>query len=224
MTILFNFKALLMVAFAFAVVCGLEKLGVHASNVLGLVVLVLLDLGVRHRNRKARPMPLAYVHPRTGGHLFFIPVWLAGCAGLAVATFGALTADPRQARLDADNTVLLATKAGGSGYSAVLLDVLNQVLDQKTGIKDAHVFSKVEDDRVLVLVQIPELKKFAPAARGQLLGLIKSTTDASFPSKKAYIGLRGAFAYGATRAGDKEDIDTVADESLLFDFYGPKSK
>ncbi|HEV7671402.1 MAG TPA: hypothetical protein VGS22_23025 [Thermoanaerobaculia bacterium] len=75
--IIFNFIGIGMVAIGFGVAFGIGSLlGLTAEGPLMMIagpLLLVLDLGYR-----AKKQPPNWFHPRSGGHLFWLPVWIWG--------------------------------------------------------------------------------------------------------------------------------------------------
>ena len=168
--------------------------------------------------------------------VFFIPLAFIGLL-LAVAAVPmfvlervakARPQDPRAAMLDADEATLRSVRAGGdAALSGEILDHLQSIVDTgEAKVEDYHVFTRLSPDAVLVLVHVPNLRQYKPAAREQLLAFIEGMllAEERTQGKKVYIGVKGRVAYGALRApNDLTDTGAAVSERSLYDFYGPAS-
>ncbi len=89
---------------------------------------------------------------------------------------------------------------------------------------DYHVFTKLGDGNVLVLIKSPNLKNLEMPARVALLHTIEAilTSQPQSKGKQQYIGVKGQITFGAIRVPpDQIKTGSVLVESPLYDFYGP---
>lgn len=164
--------------------------------------------------------------------LFFIPLPFAavpiGLLAFPMMLFEAMArnrpVDPRDNLLSADERVLDSTLVGGDAVlSRAILDSLQEWTVEEAGADAYHVFTKRRGDAVLVLVKVPNLKKYEETARTQLLDAITEIVEADPESegKRVYIGIKGKLTYGAIRLPTGEvKTGTAVDDDKLYAFYG----
>ena len=165
--------------------------------------------------------------------IFFIPlpflaapvVVMSLLALVIEVRVGTRPRDPREARFTADKRMLdSASYSGDVSLSKSLLDALGKITALEARADNYHVFTKLGDDTVLVLIKSPNLKNLKMPARVELLHAIESIL-ASQPQtrgKQPYIGVKGQVAFGAMRVPpDQIKTGSVLAESPLYDFYGP---
>ena len=117
-----------------------------------------------------------------------------------------------------------ASFTGDVSLSRTVLDALGKITVEEARADNYHVFTKLDDDRVLVLIKSPNLKNFKTPARVQLLRAVESilADEPRTKGKRPYIGVKGQFAFGAIRTPpDQVKTGSVLDDAPLCDFYGP---
>jgi hypothetical protein len=164
--------------------------------------------------------------------IFFIPlpfwavplVLMSLLALLIEVRVGRRPPDPREARFRADERMLDSTSSSGDvSLSKSLLDALGKITVEEGMADNYHVFTKLGDDTVLVLIRSPNLKNFKMPARVELLHAIESilASQSQTKGKQPYIGVKGRIAFGAIRVPpDQIKTGSVLAESPLYDFYG----
>ena len=82
------------------------------------------------------------------------------------------------------------------------MDALGKITVEEAGADNYHVFTKLSDDAVLVLIKSPNLKNFKMPARVTLLHAIESilATQPQTKGKQAYVGVKGRIAFGASES------------------------
>ncbi|MBX6316065.1 MAG: hypothetical protein IRY99_24605 [Isosphaeraceae bacterium] len=172
--------------------------------------------------------------PRRAPPLFFIPLPILALppALLAVSLFfvelsaGRRPIDPRAAQLRADERTLDQSRLGGEvELSEGLARDLAAITTAAAKADDYHVFTRATPEKVLVLVKVPNLKKYKESARVQLVGAIADLLSErdQLQGKQLYIGVKGQLTFGAIRVPpDLVKTGSVLSASLLYDFYGPK--
>ncbi len=165
--------------------------------------------------------------------IFFIPLpfWAAPLvmmsllAALIEVRVGRRPADPREARFKADKRMLDSESLSGDVFlSKSLLDALGKINGEQARADDYHVFTKLGDDTVLVLIKSPNLKNLEMPARVELLHTIEAilASQPQTKGKQQYIGVKGQITFGAIRVPpDQIKTGSVLVESPLYDFYGP---
>ncbi len=94
-----------------------------------------------------------------------------------------------------------ASFSGDALLSKAILDALGKIVVEEARADNYHVFTKLGDGTVLVLIKSPDLKNFAMPARVELLHAVESIL-ASQPQTKGkqwYVGVKGRIAFGAIR-------------------------
>ncbi len=165
--------------------------------------------------------------------IFFIPLpfWAAPLVLMSLLALvievraGRRPPDPRAARFTADERMLDSTSFSGDvPVSKLLKDALEKVVVEEATPDNCHVFTKLGDGTVLVLIKSPNLQNLKMPARVELLHAIEAIL-ASLPQtkgKQPYIGVKGRIAFGAIRfPPDQIKTGSVLVTSPLYDFYGP---
>jgi hypothetical protein len=227
MIIIYNLSGLLLGVAGAAVGVVVAVATGHLSLGLLATALVWLIFGWRKVDpvtKAKRPYPSVFFIP-----LAFVAIPLAAVA-VPLLVFErvakSVPRDPRAALLDADEATLRSVKAGGdSALSKSILEGLEGVIEPGAAkVEDYRVFTRVGDDAVLVLVQVPNLKQYQDTAREQLLAMIEGILLAEdrLKDKKVYIGVKGRVAFGAISAPDDlTKTGAAVSERPLYDFYGP---
>ncbi len=165
--------------------------------------------------------------------IFFIPlpflaaplVMLSLLAAVIEVRVGRRPPDPREARFKADRRMLeSAALSGDVSLSKSLLDALGKINGEEARTDDYHVFTKLGDDTVLVLIKSPTVKNLEMPARVKLLHTIESilASQPQTKGKQPFIGVKGQITFGAIRVPpDQIKTGSVVVESPLYDFYGP---
>ena len=130
----------------------------------------------------------------------------------------------RAARFTSDERMLDSTSFSGDvSLSKSLLDALGKIKVAEASADNYHVFTKLGDGSVLVLIESPNLQNFKMPARVELLHAIELIL-ASQPQTKGrqpFIGVKGRIAFGAIRVPpDQIKTGSVLAETPLYDFYG----
>jgi hypothetical protein len=132
-------------------------------------------------------------------------------------------ADPRAQRLLADERTLRKETAGGDeGLSRSVYAVLSSTPFRGPASSSFQVFTRTNQEGVLVLVQTPYLKGYDDATRVKLIGAVVEavSADGRCKRKELYVGVKGAASYGAVRLpGGEVKLGVALSKSLLFDFY-----
>lgn len=158
----------------------------------------------------------------------FLGLMLIGIAFAAIALlFLTAKSDPRTKLLDADEKKMVLDPSFES-------DSISYKLDNAIGIKtfskllpDTYKFySDEQADKVLVLIQIPQLKEVEKDRRPEILELVKAVLDeqAGLEGKDRYIGIKGKWTFLMVKTPIYFDNSTLALSSNLLDFYGPEEE
>lgn len=98
-----------------------------------------------------------------------------------------------------------------------------------TGIETSKIkyFTRINGDKILVLVKVSDMKKIETSSRKTLLFEIENGLNdyLELNSLKQYIGVDGNWNMLLVKTPQKSDLDgLIADEKPLFDFYDEPSK
>lgn len=87
-------------------------------------------------------------------------------------------------------------------------------------------YSTVENNKLLVLVKVPDLKKVAQEKRVHLTNIVEKLLDrqAGLAGKERYIGVHGTLNMMMVKTPNKEDNGNIVLSSPLWDFYGAKTE
>jgi len=152
-----------------------------------------------------------------------------GLVGLFVAftTFVGVTAevDPRDDLLKADMEQMNSNptmETDSISYKMKLL--FDNFATEEMNPGEFEYFTKIEDDKALILVQIPELRKVEKEARGEALEMVQMVTDSQtdLEGLDKYIGIQGLATMLIIKTPTYEKNSKLALTSELYDFYGPK--
>lgn len=183
------------------------------AGVLGPLLANGVDLYLRRQHED--PEWTRFIRPGAGGHVFFVPVWVLAIMAMAGTVFGATrTPDPRKDALRAAAKVADTPAAEGTLEASIAQAVTAATDDKRAG---ASIIEK--EDRVLVVVKLPTLRKFADTARDQLLEGVGQLVGERFPDKQVYIGIKGRVLFGAASSPAGLSNKSGADD-LLLPFFG----
>lgn len=131
--------------------------------------------------------------------------------------------DPRAAQFNADERALGdSPTAGDRPLSELIKAGLQALTIPEARAERYQVFTRRRGDAVLVLVKVPDLKKYKENARRQLLDAVVVLVEAAEEGKdpKVYVGVKGGLVFGAIRTPpDVVDTGRVVSESKLYGFY-----
>ena len=153
---------------------------------------------------------------------------LRGLAAVAlVATAGGCgaggPADPRAALFNADEKALGdSATAGDAKLSELVKAGLQALTIPEAKAERYQVFTRRRGEAVLVLVKVPDLKKYKDNARRELLEAVVALVEAADAGKKpkVYVGVKGGLVFGAARNGaGAVDTGRLVSESKLYGFY-----
>jgi hypothetical protein len=154
------------------------------------------------------------------------PVVLASLFALVIEVKGGRRLpDPREPLFTADKRMLdKASFTGDVSLSKSLVEALGKITGEDAIADNYHVFTKLGDGAVLVLIKSPNLKNFEMPDRVKLLHNIESilASQTQTKGKQPYIGVKGRLTFGAIRVPpNRIETGSVVLESPLYDFYGP---
>lgn len=231
MIVIYNLKgALIAVGGMFA---GILLFAVTSSLTLGVLTIVAIwcyfgRSGVDEQTGEKK----------VAGHVFFIPVvyWgiLFGVLGLPIgalydmtsgtrssidrdADTGELTAQGKlKQQFEMDERGLKTNESDDPEMSAAVSELISTAFPDSE--KDIRVKSSA--DSVLILIQMPDLKRIKNEDRTTLLKLVQVVAENLRPGVKVYAGLKGRLVYGAIAVpGAEIKTGKVELETPLYAFY-----
>lgn len=165
-------------------------------------------------------------------HLAKRPFWhwigLIIVGGLiALMTLIGITAeeDPRDKLLDEDISQMSSTPTMESDSISHMIKVLfDNFVNEEIYPEDFKYRTRIEGDKALILVKMPDLKDVEKSARGEVMEMIEMITSAQddLKGKTLYIGIHGAYSMMLTKTPAGEQNSSLASTAPLLDFYGPK--
>jgi len=156
--------------------------------------------------------------------------WLGlGIFGLLVGfiTIVGVTAeeDPRRTLLDEDEKLMTASPTMETdSISFKIKEVFDAFATEEINPDEFKYLTKMKDDKALVLVQIPKLRKVEKEGRAQAMEMVEMITNdqKAFEGKDLYIGIKGVVSMILIKTPSYEENSRLALTKELFDFYGPK--
>lgn len=132
--------------------------------------------------------------------------------------------DPRSNLLDAALASMVSNPTMESdSISYKIKQVFDNFTSEEIEPSEFKYFTKVEDDKALVLVQIPKLRKVEKEGRAQAMEMIEMITDNQqiLEGKDLYIGVKGVISMMLIKTPTYEKNSKLALTSELYEFYGP---
>lgn len=133
--------------------------------------------------------------------------------------------DSRNIFLKEDLTKLTGSPSLESDSISFRIKSLFDILVSDEMDPDSYTYyTRVEDERALILVQIPDLEDVEKSSRTQVIELMEMYTDeaATLQGKQIYIGVHGGYNMLLTKTPKGEENSNYASVLPLLDFYGPK--
>jgi len=156
--------------------------------------------------------------------------WL-GLGGLglliALATIIGITGetDPRSELLSADEELMVNNPTMESdSISYKIKQIFDNFATDEIKPSEFTYRTKITEDKALVLVQIPKLRKIKKEGRVQAMEMVQLITDSqsAFENKDLYIGIKGLISMILIKTPNYEENSRIAATSELLEFYGPK--
>lgn len=155
---------------------------------------------------------------------------------LGLGLFGALIAlvsiigvtaeeDPRSDLLRADESLMVSNPTTESdSISYKIKQVFDSFATDEINPNEFKYLTKIEDDKALVLVQIPKLRKVEKEGRAQAMEMVEMITNNQqiLQGKDVYIGIKGLISMMLIKTPTYEKNSKLADTGELYEFYGPK--
>lgn len=131
--------------------------------------------------------------------------------------------DPRKEMLKNDLSKLTLNPTMTTDSTAFKLkNCLNEFLVEEIHPEKIKLFTKQQDQKLLILLKVDNMKKVDPSERKEFINIIKDclSLDYNYDDKELYIGVSGRWNMVLTSTPDKTDLGgRFASESILFDFY-----
>jgi len=160
------------------------------------------------------------------------PVWhfsgliLIG-AFILFSTIIGMTAevDPREELLQEDVKSMTFSPTYESDSLAAQLKMMIDIgLTDELDHNEFKYFTKVEEDKALILIQIPDLKKVEKSSRPQIYEVIEPLLESkkNLEGKDLYIGIHGKYNFMMTKSPQGQENSSIAGGDKLYEFYGPE--
>jgi hypothetical protein len=131
--------------------------------------------------------------------------------------------DPRRAMLKDDLKKTTSSPTASSDSTAFQLrNCMNEMLIEEIHPEKFEWYTAVNEDKLLILVKVDNMKKIKTSERGKLVGYIHDCLGFSdgYQDKKIYVGVEGRWNMVLSASPHRTDFGgSFADEKLLYDFY-----
>lgn len=146
---------------------------------------------------------------------------------ISVITFVGATSkkDPRSVLFTQDEANMIGTPTMESdSISYKIKQVFDLFVTEEIDPSEFKYLTKVTDDKALILVQIPQLKKIEKEGRLQALEIVEmiAEKEQSFENKDLYIGIKGSVTMMIIKTPTFEENSSIVGAYNLYEFYGPK--
>ncbi len=165
--------------------------------IISSAILFLIDFFYRKKeSQKKKDKRLPFLNPHTGGHLFFVPVWILALILLMLAQLFPKTIDHRFVKLTKDGTNLTREEfTGNLKLSSDIKSDFYKHFNKKGDVEKFYIFSRIDEDRVLVLIRMRNLRKYTPEEKNLLADILDKYLKRIHPEKEHYFGFRATFFY-----------------------------
>ena len=146
-------------------------------------------------------------------------------AGTLGAIFGDNTPDPRQELLDAYKAKMIVEPNQSMDSTAYMLkSFITNMVTEELDVSKNEYYTQVVEDKMLILVKMPELKRLEKSARPEIIEVIDLLIDSdeALKDKQRYIGVYGKYNLMLLKTPTKEKNSRLTLETPLLEFYGPK--
>jgi hypothetical protein len=175
------------------------------------------------------------VDPQTGikqafPSIYFIPIPVFGALALLLVLpaftagrIGGTSQDDARLQMLSDDERSLSSSqySGNLILSRRIGDFLADISNSEIRAERISVFTRLQRDRVLVLLQAQNLSKFSDNARRQLLEAASAliTGDKQYENRQVYVGAKGRLLFGAARTPNGQISTATGCKDLLLPFY-----
>lgn len=135
--------------------------------------------------------------------------------------------DPRYVALKQDlDALTTAPTMASDSVSFKIKQLFDETTPDELKPDQIKYLTRTKDDKVLILVQIPELKKVEKDVRTEALNLIEMVSDnqADLIGKQKFIGVYGKYNMMLTRTPTGTMNGSLVIPDDLYDFYEAKTK
>ena len=162
--------------------------------------------------------------------IFFIPLFYLAFPLLGLAAVVFITEqrnaerpeDPRKKMFVEDGMMLGIQEFGGNtALSMKISTELKAIMVKEAQPENINIFTKMKEDRVLLLLRMPTLKRLSDPARTDLLDALSKLLETldETKGKKSFIGIRGQVLFGAVRNPNFTEVGGTVSETHLYGFY-----
>ena len=158
------------------------------------------------------------------------PIWhwigpvILGIAAITIAySIATHKDDPRKVNLDADEGKMsIQPTMESDSISFYLKRMFDVFVNEEMQPQSFTYRSSVEDDKVLVLIEIPEFKHLEKSVRPELLEIVTQVLDgqAGLEGKDRYIGVKGKYNMMLVKTPTEFENSNFASADGIYDFYG----
>jgi hypothetical protein len=136
--------------------------------------------------------------------------------------------DKREAYLKADMKKATENPTMATDSTSFYIkDYMDDILENELNKKEIKYFSKINGDKILIILDINDLKKIKPSERYYIINFVKEALEehVGYENLQQYIGVDGMWNMVLAVSPHYTDIDgKFAEESVLFPFYdAPKN-
>ncbi len=133
--------------------------------------------------------------------------------------------DPRSEFLTQDQEKMSANPTMESdSISYKIKQIFDEYAADDINPSEFEYLTKITDDKALILMRIPKLRKVEKESRGEVMKLIQLVLENQevLNDKETYIGVQGLATMLLIKTPSYEDNSRIASQSELLEFYGPK--
>jgi len=105
-----------------------------------------------------------------------------------------------------------------------LKNLFDNTISSEIEPEDFEYYTKIKDNKALILVKIPKLKKVEKKSRPQIIEMIEMITNSQhdLEGKEKYIGVHGNYNFMLLKTPTEEKNGNFIIDTPLYEFYGPK--
>jgi len=131
--------------------------------------------------------------------------------------------DPRSQLLQADMEALTTNPLESDSTSTTLKMFFNDFANEEIEPADFEYMTKIEADKALIIVKIPNLKQVVKESREQVIEMVEmvATLNDSLKDKALYIGIHGRYTFMLVKTPTEFENSRLASDKALLEFYGP---
>lgn len=133
--------------------------------------------------------------------------------------------DPREELLRADLALATAAPSEQSDSTAFKLQAfINDFVSDEMDKDQFEYLTKVDGDKVMVLMEIPDLKQVVKEERTAIFEMVEGIVgiEEGLIGKELYIGVHGKYNMMMVKTPSHQESSNIVSMKPLFEFYGPK--